>query len=849
MKGEVRRNGLTRRSFLKTTLAATGAIAATGAVSTVALADEVQVISAPVEEMKVSYCRGNCGANMCHFDVKVREGKVASILPRIHPDADPVTKGRSKGCLRGISMMQTLYNERRVKYPMRRVEGTERGAGEFERITWDEALDEIVQKWGGYIAQYGAGSIVRWSVYGSTATLNSSYGSWPKLCNALGIGKFLPGADQAQMFGLDQLFGGSHCLSCDGPSIAENTQNVIIWGANPAECSPQEFRYIQEARDRGATVTLIDPRITATSAKATRQLRVRPSTDAALGMGVAKYIIDNGLVDWQFQLYSTTAMYLVKATDGKFLRDSDFGIPAVPNGMSNRATGVNYTTDPAFIWDNTAGKPVHIEEIADPAFFGTFEVDVNGEKIQCTTVLSKFYERIAEWTLERTAELCDVTEQEIIDLAHAMVNGPTIFAISNGLGHTLYSHSIYHAAVACAAITGNFLKPGAGVSYCGVTSSMPWIPVSYDQYMIPPTPAGPTYAALKFPDIMETGKYAGNDAVIKSILVVSANPLSNTPDRQAMLKAWNQVEFVVTVDPIMTETAVYSDLVLPAAQWLEEEDASVAMFTPYTPYGEKCVEPTFEHKSDFDISKELGIKFGLEAVYTKSYEEVATEMFYTSMNGMTGGQPVDLEGNLITRERLQKEKAIRVLHDGFYDSYFPCQDFRLSFYLEDPRQLHNFGVDIDIEKERLPFFQPPAEAWPETVCGYEANPLAEKYPLIFLTAHSRYRTHTTVGYNPWILELQDGPTLHMNSVDAEARGLKIGDMVKVYNDRGFVVVTLRVDNTLRPGMVNLPHGWQADQFVAGHYQDLTTRVTDAFDCNDNYFDCLCEVEKWEGGAK
>lgn len=841
-------DGLTRRTFLKSTAAVAGATAFVGGAGLVA-APEANGDDAVDEEMKVTYCRGNCGANMCKFDVKVRNGKVVSLEPRIHPDSDPVTKGRSKGCLRGMSMVQTLYNDKRVKYPLRRVEGTGRGAGEWERVSWDEALDEIVEKWSGYIAEYGGKSIVRWSIYGSTVTLNGAYGAWPRLCALLGISSFLPGADQAMMWTVQQQLGQLG-VGCDGPSIAEHSQTILLWGANPAECSPHEFRYIQDARDRGARVIVIDPLVTSTAAKCDQYIGIRPSTDSAFAMAIAKYLIDNNMVDWEFQLRNSTAMYLVKQADGMFLRDSDFGGEAVPNGMSNSSTGVAYVTDPAYIWDNAAQAAVHIEEATDPAFFGTFSVDVNGESVECTTALSLLYDRISEWTLEHAAEVCGVTEQEIIDVANAMCSGPTIFALPNGLGHTTYSHTAYTAGLACAILSGNFFKPGAGWSYCGVSSSMAWIPVSYYQYIVPPgSQEGPKYAALKFPEIMETGKYAGEDAPIKSVVVISGNPLSNTPDRQAMLDAWSKVEFTITVDPIMTETALYSDLVLPAAQWLEEEDASIAMFTAYTPYGEKCVEPMFEHKSDFEIAKALGIKFGLDALYTQEYDEVITEMFYTSMNGITGGQPTDLDGNLITRERLQQEKAIRIQEDGYYDTHFLLQDFRVSFYMETPVPINYYGEDIDIELERLPYFMPPAEGWNETAGGYEKNPLSDTYPLIYMQTHSRYRTHTTTGYNPWLLELQDGPALHMNALDAESRGLSEGELVRVFNDRGFVVVKLHINNGMRPGVVNLPHGWQEDQFIAGHYQDLTPSVTHPFDCNDNYYDCLCEVEKYEGGAE
>ena len=180
---------LSRRTFLGGTalLAGAAAVGAAGVAGNSGLACAEPTASGTAEEVKINYCRGNCGANMCHWDVHVREGKVVAMKPHVHADADPVTKGRSKGCLRGMSMMETLYNERRVKYPMRRAEGTPRGGGEWERISWDDALNEIVQKWGGYIQEFGGKSIVRWSVYGSTVTLNSSYGSWPRLCTILGI--------------------------------------------------------------------------------------------------------------------------------------------------------------------------------------------------------------------------------------------------------------------------------------------------------------------------------------------------------------------------------------------------------------------------------------------------------------------------------------------------------------------------------------------------------------------------------------------------------------------------------------------------------------------------------------
>jgi len=149
----------------------------------------------------------------------------------------------------------------------------------------------------------------------------------------------------------------------------------------------------------------------------------------------------------------------------------------------------------------------------------------------------------------------------------------------------------------------------------------------------------------------------------------------------------------------------------------------------------------------------------------------------------------------------------------------------------------------DIEKERLPHFEPPFEAWPVSVGGYERNPLAAKYPLIYTSERSKFKTHTMWGHNPWLLELISEPIIKLNPGDAADRGVKQGDYVKVYNDRGYVVIKAVLNPGIRPGMVVIPKGWEEGQFKEGHYQNLTSNATHKVCVNNNYFDALCEVVK------
>lgn len=91
--------------------------------------------------------------------------------------------------------------------------------------------------------------------------------------------------------------------------------------------------------------------------------------------------------------------------------------------------------------------------------------------------------------------------------------------------------------------------------------------------------------------------------------------------------------------------------------------------------------------------------------------------------------------------------------------------------------------------------------------------------------------------------LDPAPVVKLNPEDASARGIAAVDKVKVYNDRGYVVLTAKVDTALPSGMCNIPKGWQRDQVFEGGYQELTSGVIDPVSLNQAYGDVLVEVEK------
>lgn len=148
------------------------------------------------------------------------------------------------------------------------------------------------------------------------------------------------------------------------------------------------------------------------------------------------------------------------------------------------------------------------------------------------------------------------------------------------------------------------------------------------------------------------------------------------------------------------------------------------------------------------------------------------------------------------------------------------------------------GKEIDPVLYSLPTCELPLEA-------YDGNPLKEKYPMILMTHRDKFKVHTAFAPHPWFLEIQPEPTIEINPVDAEARGIKEGDYVRAYNDRGYVVMRAHVDSSMRPGVTWTEHTWLGTQYVDGHYAALTSCATRHFKPSNHPFDTLCEIEKYE----
>src|SRR5579864_50374 len=212
----------------------------------------------------------------------------------------PMTQGFL--CAKVTKYLDRVYSPDRVLYPMRRKAGVAKGAGaknaaDFERITWDTALDEIYARFSGISDEFGPEAILPYSYGGTLGTLN----------NASMDHRFFHRLGASQ---LDRTIcataGGEALVSLIGrklgtaPEDFRHSKLIIAWGANIHGTNIHLWPFIEEARHKGAKLVVIDPYKTRTARLADWYLPINPGTDVALALGMMRVIINENLYNCDY---------------------------------------------------------------------------------------------------------------------------------------------------------------------------------------------------------------------------------------------------------------------------------------------------------------------------------------------------------------------------------------------------------------------------------------------------------------------------------------------------------------------------------------------------------------------
>ncbi|MGV8083890.1 MAG: molybdopterin-dependent oxidoreductase [Coriobacteriia bacterium] len=823
------RGTLSRRTFLKGSVAALGLAAVAGSGCTQPTADGSAAAVAGEEKITQGVCRGNCGGG-CRMNVHVRNGKV--VKTSVINAEDPLD---TRICARGLSHASRMYSAQRIQYPMRRVDGTPRGAGQWERVTWDAAIDEIATKWKAHIEEFGP-SAVSYSYCAGTYGLNQYV--YMRLFNCFGGTSWAQDDDMAALELSNRTVGNfaAPYLAGNDPQDVKNAKNIFFWASNATLSCTMRWVYILEARKRGAKLITIDPIYNDIASKSDMWVPIRPGTDGALAMAMTKIIVDSGKAAEDYLRKNTVAPFLVKASDGRFLRMSDFGVPPVATGKYDMY-GRPVMDDPFVVMgaDGTHGK---LGDISSPVVKGSYTIG----NIQVSTAYQLLLERIDEWTPEKASEVCDIPVETIHQLADIFADGPSHLNLGFGNDHWGNGASITHAQFVLSMVAGQWGIPGGATGGSqGGSASCPPPEVSYVTAMYGRNAVftGGFHCIVDLPEAMEAGKLGDIPTPVKSIFLYACNLMASGANRNALMKAFDKMELIVTADSIMTDTTRYSDIILPVPHWFEFETASNTP-TAYMDFNEAAIPPQFESKEDVEIAKLIGLAMGYEDMNLTNAE--FHQLFFETPIAKSSGVSFAW---LKEKKHWQASPIPYIMGNVDLGNPFPTKTGRAEFYIEDPAPRYNHGQELDKAKVALPHFRLPDEAWPETVADYPANPLADKYPMILISHRDRFKVHTNMAITPWLLEIQPEPTVEINPSDSTARGIAEGDYVRVFNDRGSVVLKAHIDPSMRPGMMWTEHTWLQEQYVEGHYATLTSLVSEPHFPTQHHFDNLVEVEKTE----
>ena len=373
-------------------------------------------------------------------------------------------------------------------------------------------------------------------------------------------------------------------------------------------------------------------------------------------------------------------------------------------------------------------------------------------------------------------------------------------------GRTAFGEQYHRIAMTLAAMTGNIGNHGgdpAGRAWESVLGGYPYgmkfswgtgNPVD-KQAPTPPkgSPSGYRASRVHFcdiPDFIQRGRAGGYPADCKLIAITNCSYVNNCPDVNKIVRALksDSLEFIFIQEQFMTPTANFADIILPTNTFMERNDIAIGVGLPFYGYMRKVIEPLGESKSQLEVASLLASRLGVSDFADKTEEELLKEMADTSE--IPDYEEFKREG--IYRFRLSEPYvAFKKQIEDPANNPFPTPSGKIEIYSQ---QL------ADLNRPELPPIPTYVETWES-----RNDPLATKYPLQLITTHFKRRANNQFDNIPWLRELEPQAVL-ISSQDAQTRGVSDGDMVRVFNDRGEMVIPARVTERIMPGVVDVPHG-------------------------------------------
>ncbi|KAA3613878.1 MAG: aminotransferase class V-fold PLP-dependent enzyme [Calditrichaeota bacterium] len=461
-------------------------------------------------------------------------------------------------CQLGVHSAGIIYSKDRLKYPMKRV--GKKGTHNFERISWDEAYDEIAENLQKIKAESGAKATGIYTGRGSfDFSMNDVFQPRDVIRQSTASSLLFP-------FGSPNTFGvGSLCyvsfgmiaphttlgaMWLDMYTDIENAELIIVWGANPATDSPpRNLERIVKAHHRGAKVIVIDPRRTATAKQSQAEwIPIRPGTDGALALGLCNILVKEELFD------------------EKFVKDWTIGFDEFSQYIQHFTPEVveNITDVPAETVATLARKIAQANGVAQVMYTG-LEYSASGvQAIRATLVL---------WALAGQLD------------------------IPGGLNFYMPGNEFPINR------EGNIANPDVRNA------------IGRDLF-----PLYTKYRDESHPQALPEAVLNGNPYPVRGLIVLGASIITSWPNPSLWRKTLNGLDFLVCIDRQMTADCAYADIVLPATTMYEIE--TYMTYNSIFKIREKMIEPVGEARSDFFIQAQIAERLGYGHLFPQTEKEL-----------------------------------------------------------------------------------------------------------------------------------------------------------------------------------------------------------------------------------
>ena len=778
-----------RRNFLKTVGAGT-AVATTSGLVEIGLGEQQAAAFAyepyPKDDQLttvVTSCDHNCGSR--HMLVAHKKGDV---IVRLSTDDGRYQQGGKFGldseqvpqlraCLRGRSYRSRLYSPERLLYPMLRV--GERGEGKFKRVSWDEALDFVARKMVELKQKYGPTAILDQAYAGTSyGVLHKSDQIEGLLARFLGMfgcrtNSWSVPSYQGTTFSSRMTFG----TIADGneDDAFAHSKLIIMWGWNPAYTfhGGNTFYYMRLAKQRGCKFVVVDPQYTDSAASYDAWwIPIKPNTDAAMLAGMAYHIFANNLQDQKFI--------------DKFCQGMDAG--TTPAEFKDKENFKDYILGK---YDNTPKTPEWAEQIC-----GVAAVDI-----------------------KKLAEMYAKTK-------------PAALKASWAPGRASYGEQYNRMAAALQAMTGNIGVLGG----CAEGVGKGWHPESvaypYDKnaniWFASIKSDRWAHCVLNYPKVKreEVGLWPRNDQLdgqipnIKAIFWHGSDWFNQLTNINKEIAAIQKLELVVCMDSTITPSGLWADVLFPIATHFERQDVALPWYKGhYYIHRPKVIEPLGESKTDFQVFTELAYR--LEKLdptlkdFGQRFNPKAPRDYFQNNEATDEAYLVDWWQNKVQKHQGVSMSWADFKRHGVYKFELDRPHVAFEAQIKEGKPFATPSGKIEILSTTLA----KVKDWTKTQYGYEIPYLpkwiepfeslnhekAKKFPFHMVTPHPRWRTHSIFHNIPWLRETYQ-QEITLNARDAAQRGIKTGDIVEVWNERGRVVVPAYVTERCLPGVVVLYEG-------------------------------------------